>query len=197
MTVNYQENSVDLDNIYINANDEQYFPLEQLNITGRKVVVVGQNYQSSYPTGNVGNAFLASNLNIPKIDRDSVNILNVLPTAVIYQDRTSSYHLTRSRFDLLENYPQTDGWLVGTANHSSPVQIGIKSNWSNVFTGDSTGVIDKQNNLWMCGYNRYNLLGTGSSNAYYQMFLLPILQESLIIKIICMFVDITDMVLVY
>lgn len=168
MTVNYQESGIDLDYTYINANDVQYFPLEVLNITGRKVVTVGQNFQSTYPIGNLGTAFNLSNVNVPKLDLNNSDIVATLPTGAIYQNRDYPYQSQiRGQFNLLENTPQTDGWLVGYANHSSPVQIGDKRDWINVFTGDTTGVIDKQYNLWMCGYNRYSLAGTGISSPSY------------------------------
>mgnify|MGYP000190917200 CR=1 FL=1 len=75
MSSNYQEEGIDLDYIYIGANDVNYFPIETLNITRRKVVSFGQNALTNvYPISNLGTSFNLVPSNIPKVDLDNVSI---------------------------------------------------------------------------------------------------------------------------
>lgn len=160
MTVNYTENGIDLDYTYINANDVQYIPVEALNLDGKKVVMIGQNYQSSYPLGNVGSAFTSSYLNVPKIDQDNASLVAALPTAVIYQNKTyPGQTQIRGQFNLVENYPQTDYWINGLSYRFSPVQIGSLSNWNNVYAGfREMYAIKNDGTLWAWGTNVSNAI---------------------------------------
>lgn len=165
MTVNYQENGIDLDYTYINANDVQYFPLETLNVTGRKVVMIGQNYQSTYPLGNVGSAFTLSNLNVPKIDQDNASLVAALPTAVVYQNRNyPNQTQIRGQFNLAENYPQTIPWNSTITFLTYPYRVGYSNNWKQVIAGGfHSHILKSDNTAWSTGRGSEGEMGNGST----------------------------------
>lgn len=173
MTSNYQEQGVDLDYTYVNANDQQYFPLEVLNVTGRKIVSFGQNYNSTYPYSKLGGAFNLSSVNVPKVDYDNVSLLAALPTGVVYQDRQYPYETKiRGDFSKLENYPQTDPWqyTINNTSRYTPILLGnINENrWSRVVANrENSAFLKSDGSWWVCGYNGYGDLGVNTNiNAF-------------------------------
>lgn len=173
MTTNYKENRLDVDYVYINANDVNYFPLESLNITGRKVVTIGQNAIGTYPVGNLGTIFNTSTSTVTtdKIDLDPVDVAAVLPTAVIYNNRSyPNQMLVRGQFNLAENYPQTNAWQVaGNADRISPTQVGSDYPWTNIFgNGFSKDLFATKTDgtLWGIGQSTNGTLAISSNTNY-------------------------------
>ena len=169
MTSNYKESDIDLDYIYVNANDAQYFPLEILNVPGRKIITFGQNSDGNFPLSNVGSSFtspfVTNYINTPKADYDNSTILAVLPRAIIYQNRNyPNQSQIRAAFNTVNNYPQTNFWLFGDTNRSSPVQIGYQTDWKQVSSGETHFMAVKTDGtLWGWGYGSYGALGNGTA----------------------------------
>ncbi len=142
-TSNYQQNSIDLDFIYIGANESEYFSLDPQSIKNRKTVMFGQNLiNNSYRVVNVGNKFLPSTVNVPKNDYDNTQVIGVTPTAIYYSDTTKTQTYVRGAFNLLENTPQISSWLItAQTSRSSPVQLSGLANvdihilWLSKLTG--------------------------------------------------------------
>jgi len=151
MTTNYNINNVDSDSTYdfssyINVSDANYTNVSQLAITARKSVMFGQQ-TSTYAYLNVGSAFnVAQYIGVPKVDIDPVTITAVYPQGVIFTDTTNSQTYFRGNFALLENCPNTFLSLntAVTPYISSPVQIGIESNWTNISSGYVGGLATKK-----------------------------------------------------
>jgi alpha-tubulin suppressor-like RCC1 family protein len=174
MTTNYNINNVDLDSTYdfspyINVSDANYTNVSQLAITARKSVMFGQQ-TLTYAYLNVGSAFnVAQYIGVPKVDIDPVTITAVYPQGVIFTDTTNSQTYFRGNFALLENCPNTFLSLntAQTPYISSPVQIGIESNWTNINCGYSGALASKKTintqitrngSDWLYGWG-YNVYG--------------------------------------
>ena len=137
------------------------------------------------PIGNFGTVFNTSfSINTPKVDLDSVDVIGVLPAAVVYNDRNTGQSLIRSigpggisyyEYSLQDSITQNYYWT--TNNVLSPIQIGFTNSWapSNTLMASNTPiqtlacgyghalVIRNDSTLWGWGFNNAGCLGNGYS----------------------------------